>query len=129
MSENKKPSILKNATSHYQRQIAGDLKKIHVPEWDADLYYRTVSTLRAESEVVELTRAGKSVEALVVSIINKARDEEGNLVFSKHDKATLMNEVDPQVILRVAGQMNGSEDLPTIEELEKNQQETQILDL
>lgn len=115
-----KPNVLKQATSHYQRQLAGDMKKVHVPEWDVDLYYRTVSSLRAESEVVELTRAGKSVEALVVSIINKARDQEGNLVFSKHDKATLMNEVDPQVILRVAGQMNGADDLPSIEDIEKN---------
>lgn len=116
----KKVNVLKNATAHYQRQISGEMRKVHVPEWDADLYFRSTSTLRNESEVVELTRAGKTVEALVVSIINKARDEDGNPVFSKHDKATLMNEVDPNVIIRVAGEMNGGGDLPSVEDIEKN---------
>lgn len=55
----------------------------------------------------------------MVSIINKARDEEGNLLFSKHDKSTFLNEVDPNVILNVASKINGG-DLPTIEEIEKN---------
>ena len=116
---NKKTSVLDKATSHYRTQIAGEMKKFEVPEWDTTIYYRPLQTLRAEAEVVELSRAGKTVEALVVSIINKARDEEGKMLFTKHDKATFMNEIDPNVILRVAGQINGG-DLPGVEELEKN---------
>ena len=123
MSETKKkPSVLQNATAHYKRQISGAMKSFHVPEWDCDIYYRPVQTLRAEAEVVELTKQGKTVEALVMTIINKARDEEGNPLFTKHDKASFMNEIDPAVILRVATQINGAseEDLPSVEELEKN---------
>jgi len=122
--ETKKPkvSVLQNATNHYKRQISGAMKSFHVPEWDCEIYYRPVQTLRAEAEVVELTKSGKTVEALVMTIINKARDEEGNPLFTKHDKASFMNEIDPQVVLRVATQINGAtpEDMPALEELEKN---------
>lgn len=119
MNQPKKSNVLQKATSHYQAQLTGSMKKVHVPEWECDVYYRTVSSLKNEADVVELTKAGKTVEALVVSIINKARDQEGNLLFSKHDKATLMNEVDPNVILRLATDMNGA-DIDTMEEIEKN---------
>lgn len=120
MTETKKPvSVLKNATAHYKSQISGSLKNFEVPEWDCTIYYRPIQSLRAESEVVELTKAGKSTEALVMSIINKARDEEGNLMFTKHDKNTFMHEVDPTVIIKVASRINGG-DLPEVGEIEKN---------
>jgi len=61
----------------------------------------------------------KTVEAMVVTIINKARHEDGTAMFSKHDKATLLNEVDPNVVLRVAEKINGGA-LPKMEEIEKN---------
>lgn len=112
-------SVIQKATSHYQNQIAGEMRSFEVPEWETTIYYRPLSTLKQEAEVVELTKQGKSVEALVVSIIAKARDAEGKLLFSKHDKHALMNEVDPNVILRVANQINGG-DLPSIEDIEKN---------
>lgn len=114
-----KVNVLKNATAHYKNQIAGKLNSFEVPEWNCTIYYRSIQSLRAESEVVELTKAGKSTEALVASIINKARDEDGQLMFSKHDKATFMNEVDPNIIIRVAAKINGG-DLPDVGELEKN---------
>ena len=54
-----------------------------------------------------------------MSIINKARHADGSVMFNKHDKATFMNEVDPAVILTVAGKLNAVE-LPTMEEASKN---------
>ena len=117
--EKKKVNVLKNATAHYKSQISGSMASFDVPEWDTKIYYRTVQSLRAESEVVELTKSGKSTESLVMSIINKARDEDGKLMFTKHDKATFMNEVDPNVIIRVAAKINGG-DLPEVGEIEKN---------
>ena len=115
----KKLSVLDKATSHYKAQISGTMKSFYVEEWDETIYYRSIQSLKAESEVVELTKQGKSVEALVMTIINKARDEQGNLMFSKHDKNTFLNEVDPSVILKIANAINGG-DLPKLEEVEKN---------
>lgn len=119
MTQNKKPSAIDKATSHYKSKLSGEMKKIHVPEWELDIYYRPLTNLRQEAEIVELTKQGKSVEALVVSIINKACDEEGNPLFVKADRAALMNQADPTVVLNVATKLNGGE-LPTVEELEKN---------
>lgn len=120
MTEQKKTvNVLSNATKHYKAQIAGDMNNFEVPEWDTTIYYRTVTNLKAETEIVELSRQGKSTEALVMSIINKARKEDGSLMFSKHDKDTFMNEVDPKVVLRVASKLNG-DPLPQVSEVAKN---------
>ena len=120
MTEQKKTvNVLSNATKHYKAQIAGDMNNFEVPEWDTTIYYRTVTNLKAETEIVELSRQGKSTEALVMSIINKARKDDGSLMFSKHDKDVFMNEVDPKVVLRVASRLNG-DPLPQVSEVAKN---------
>lgn len=125
---NKTPiSAIQKATAHYKTQIGGELKSFKVDEWDLTIFYRPITSLRAEADVVQLSQAGKTVEALVMSIINKARDENGKLMFSKHDKDTFMNEVDPQVVLKVANKLNRLE-LPGVEEIEKNLEEIQNSD-
>lgn len=118
MSETNKPNVLANATAHYQNRIK-EMKSFEVPEWGVTIHYRPVTTLAQESQVIELARQNKTVEAMVVTIINKARHADGTPIFSKHDKAALLNEVDPNVVLRVAEQINGGA-LPKVEELEKN---------
>lgn len=118
MSESKKPNVLAKATEHYQNRIK-EMNSFHVPEWDVTIHYRPVTTLAQESQVIELARQNKTVEAMVVTIINKARHEDGTPMFGKHDKAALLNEVDPNVVLRIAERINGGA-LPTMEELEKN---------
>lgn len=118
MSETNKPNVLAKATEHYANRIK-DMLSFDVPEWGCKIYYRPVTTLAQESQVIELARQNKTVEAMVLTIINKARHEDGTTMFNKHDKATLMNEVDPSVVLRIAEQINGGA-LPKIEELEKN---------
>lgn len=114
----KKPNVLGNATKHYQTQIS-QMNSFEVPEWEATVYFRPITTLSQEAAVVELVRQNKSVEAMVQTIIQKARHEDGSMMFTKHDKSALMNEVDPHVVMRVAEQINGG-GLPKMEELEKN---------
>ena len=116
--EVKKLNVLEKATSHYRTQLAGEMKKFHVEEWDVDIYHRGITNLRQEQEVVELSKKGKSVEALVMSIINKALDEDGKPVFRAVDKITLMNQVDPNILLTIANKLNNS--VPTVLELEGN---------
>lgn len=124
MSDKKPLNAIQKATAHYKTQLAGELSSFHVDEWDLTIYHRPVTSLRAEADVVQLSQQGKTVEALVMSIINKARDENGALIFSKHDKDTFMNEVDPAVVLRVANKLNTIQ-VPGVEEIEKNLEEIQ----
>jgi hypothetical protein len=113
--------ILEKATAHFRNQISGEMKCLEVPEWEAKIYYKTVNNLRDEGKILELTQQGKSVEALVESLIIKARNEDGTKMFSAIDKTTLMSEVDPKVLVRVVGEINNvsPEDL-SVGEAEKN---------
>lgn len=95
------------ATAHYETMLAGAMRgPISVPEWDLDIYYKTTSTMAQEARVIELTQEGKTTEALVVQMIMKSLDEDGNHLFDMGDKLKLMNGVDPKVILRVVTSMN-----------------------
>jgi hypothetical protein len=97
------------------------MKIIEVPEWETKIYYKTATNLREEGRVLELSQQGKTVEALVESLIIKARNEDGTKMFGIADKSVLMNEVDPKVLVRVVGEMNSvPEGDLTVGEAEKN---------
>lgn len=113
--------VLERATSHFREKISGDLQHIYVPEWDAKIYFKNTISLKEQSKLIELAQNGKTTEALVESLIVKARNEDGTKMFTMPDKVTLMNEVDPNVIIRVISDINAAtaqeEDL---EKVEKN---------
>lgn len=115
----KKISPIEAVKKHYAGKIAGALHCYHVEEWGIDVYYRTTTTLKQEAKIVELSTQGKTIEALIEAIITKSLDESGKPLFSPYDRAALLNEADPAVILNLSRVLNGS-DLPTIEEAEKN---------
>lgn len=113
--------VLDKATAHFRTRISGEMRKIHVPEWECDLYFKEASSLKEESKILELSQQGKSVEAIVESLIIKARNQDGTRMFSQAEKPVLMNEVDPSVIIRVVGEMNQvNNDVGSQEEIEKN---------
>ena len=95
-------------SKHYAKAISGELKKIHVEEWDTDIYCRTTYPLKDEAKVLELQAAGKTIEAVVESIIVKARDKNGKRLFQDADRVRLMNEADPMVVVRVGAAINNS---------------------
>jgi hypothetical protein len=98
--------VLDKATAHFRNRISGAMRKIHVPEWECDIYYKEASNLRDEGKILELNQQGKTVEALVESLIVKARNEDGTKMFNMPDKVILMNEVDPAVLIRVISEIN-----------------------
>ena len=97
--------VLEKATSHFRSRISGEMKSIYVPEWETKIFFRVANTLKDESKIVELAQAGKTIEALVETVIMKARNEDGSKMFNTIDKVTFMNEIDPGVIIRVAGEI------------------------
>lgn len=109
---------LKNATEHFKSKLAGGLEKLPVPEWKTDVYYKPSYSFAVESKIIELQQQGKTVEALCETLIQKALNPEGKPMFSKMDKLTLMNEVDPAVILRIAAVLNST--TSSYEAVEKN---------
>ena len=101
-------SVLENAKTHFKSKLNGELNKMSVPEWKTDIYYRGSYPFAAESKIIELQTQGKTVEALVESILVKALDPDGKPLFNKFDKNALMHEVDPQVLIRVATELNSA---------------------
>lgn len=113
--------VLEKATAHFRTKISGEMKSISVPEWDAKIWFKEANTLREEAKLIELAQQGKTVEALVETLIMKARNEDGTKMFTFADKMTFLNEVDPAVIIRVVGDMNAANaEIKDVEAAEKN---------
>jgi hypothetical protein len=98
--------VLDTATAHFRNQISGEMQTVDAPEWGTKIYYKSAVSLKEEGKILELSQAGKTVEALVESLIVRARNEDGTKMFNFADKATLLNEVDPKVLIRLVGEMN-----------------------
>ena len=99
-------SILQNAKEHMTAVLAGGLNNIKVPEWNATIYFKPANTFAQEQKVIELHSKGKLVEALVETLIMKSLDAEGSKLFTQADRIVMMREVDPEIIIRVVGEMN-----------------------
>ena len=112
-------NIKDKIAKHYQTSISGELKKIHVAEWETDIYCRSTYALKDESKVIELQSQGKTLEALVESIVVKARDKNGKRLFQDADRIKLMNEADPEVVLKVASAINNAKVTATQESISK----------
>lgn len=113
--------ILDKATSHFREKLSADMQSVYVPEWDAKIYFKASVTLKEQSKLIELATQGKTVEALVETLIVKARNEDGTKMFAMPDKMIFMNEVDPNVIIRVVSEINEqSYQEQDMEKVEKN---------
>jgi hypothetical protein len=114
-------NVISKAQSHFKSKLNGELQKISVPEWETDIYFKTAHSFAVESKILELQQANKTVEALVESVIAKSLDPDGKPLFTKFDKVTMMNEVDPKVLIRVASKLNSAiSEYQTVEETAKN---------
>jgi hypothetical protein len=80
-----------------------DIKKIHVPEWDLDIYAKPLNLF----ETKKLMRYANddSIEMLAYVIMLKALDEKGEQLFTLEDKKDLINSVDKDVLARVANEI------------------------
>lgn len=103
-------SVIDNAKAHYKEVLGAGLQgPIKVPEWDVDVYYKPSANFTQQAQVIELHQAGKSVEALVMTLILRALDADGKPLFNKANKAELMRSVDPDVIVRIVDEINNHE--------------------
>lgn len=112
--------VLDKATAHFRAKLSADSLSIYVPEWETKVFFKQSITLKEQSKLIELATTGKTVEALVETLIVKARNEDGSKMFTMMDKQVLLNEVDPQVLIRVVSEINNGSDTSDVETIEKN---------
>jgi len=110
---------LEKIAQHWQKAIAGDMKKIRIDEWDMDIYVKQTYPFKDESRVIVLQSQGKTAEALVTAVVLKARKSDGSRMFQESDITTLMNEADPTVIVKVAAAINSAKLEAQVEDIAK----------
>lgn len=101
-------SLRDNIKGHFKEKLNGELNKMTVDEWKSDVYYKNAYSFAVESKIINLQQQGKTVEALVESILQKALDPEGKPLFNSADRNMLMFEADPSVLLRIATVLNSA---------------------
>lgn len=91
-----------------------EVKRFEVEEWGDEngplVIFSKPLTLQETSKLFKLSQSDE-MEMLAHALIMKALDEEGNKLFDLGDKLFLMNNVDREVLVRVASQVMGTFDL------------------
>ena len=109
-------SAIDNAKKHFAEQ---DVKVIEVPECGDDKPLKIYSkplTLAETSKLYKMSRED-DLTMMAYVLIYKALDENGDKLFDLADKNALLNQVDREVLMRVAQEIMGQE---PIEETKKN---------
>jgi hypothetical protein len=110
-------SAIDNAKKHFAEQ---DVKVIEVPEWGDEnkplKIYSKPLTLAETSKLYKMSRED-DLTMMAYVLIYKALDENGDKLFDLADKNALLNQVDREVLMRVAQEIMGQE---PIEETKKN---------
>ena len=115
--------ILNAAKLQFRERMSAPLGRILIPEWTVDgkpaeIFFRPTMNFKQQGEVLRLASEGKQAEAVVLTLIFRALDADGKPLFRKVNQTEILNEMDPDLIGRIVGEMGG-DDL-TIEEMEKN---------
>jgi hypothetical protein len=112
-------SAIERAKGHFNDKLSGKLLKHHCEEWGIDIYYNSTASLQVENKIMALQQQNKTAEALVESIIAKALDKNGEKLFRSTDRAAFLNEVDPNVIIKLATKLNNA-NADSVEDIVKN---------
>ena len=102
--------VLDNAKSHFSKIANKGMESLEVPEWETTVYWKVGGlNFASQSKILEQQQAGKTAEALVDMLIMRALDEDGKRMFKQGEKVILMNNVDPNVILKIVTAMGQSD--------------------
>jgi hypothetical protein len=113
-------SILEAAKVHFRDRMSGDLGCIVVPEWDnAKIYYKASMNFKEQGEILKLHAENKPAEAVIMTLIVKGLDENGNKLFKRANMTEMMRSIDPDVVSRIVTEMS-DDDAPTVEDAVKN---------
>ncbi len=92
-------NIIDKATAHYANQ---DRLIITVPEWDTEIHFFPMTMAEINMMGRIASKKTSNIEQAANMIVTKAKDKDGNRLFTVKDRDRLMNEVDYRVVLRIA---------------------------
>ena len=108
--DNVEPSAIEKATAHFRQRLNGELLSLDVPEWSESgkpfkIYFKPLINFKAQEKIFKLVSDGKSSEALCMTLVIRALDKEGKPLFQEGHMASLMHEVDPDVVSGIVTKM------------------------
>ena len=93
------------------------IKTIEVPEWKITIHFRQSMTFKQQAEILALTNKDRHVDAIVMTLILRALNEDLDPLFKPIDKVRLKRG-NPDIISRIVTQMGGDE--LDVDDAEKN---------
>ena len=113
--DNVEPSAIEKATAHFRQRLNGELLSLDVPEWSESgkpfkIYFKPLINFKAQEKIFKLASDGKSSEALCMTLVIRALDKEGKPLFQEGHMASLMHEVDPDVVSGIVTKMGQESD-------------------
>ena len=108
--------MLEAAKVQFRDRMSGKLQSSEIPEWVVD--GKPAMNFKDQGEVLKLHAENKQAEAVAMTFILRALDEDGKMIFKRANMTELMRSVDPEVISRVVSEMGGDE--PDFDEATKN---------
>mgnify|MGYP004000734107 CR=1 FL=1 len=106
--------VLNAAKTQFRDRLSSGLSQLVVPEWEVNgkpitIYYKPSMTMKEQGEVLKLANTNKQAESVVMTLIIRALDADGNRMFRKADMTEIMNQTDPDVISQIVVGMGGDE--------------------
>ena len=111
-------STLEKAQAHFKIIIDDEMQSYVCKEWDSTIYYKPNLTWKEQSQILDAGQKS-SADAIIETLIIRARNKDGSKMFSKTDKVVLENDVDPDTIVKVVGAINLGSSGFTKEDAEK----------
>ena len=113
--DNVEPSAIEKATAHFRQRLNGELLSLDVPEWSESgkpfkIYFKPLINFKAQEKIFKLVSDGKSSEELCMTLVIRALDKEGKPLFQEGHMASLMHEVDPDVVSGIVTKMGQESD-------------------
>lgn len=101
-------NAIERAKKHWADRLT-DVREIQVPEWGDEgepmVIFVGPSNLAQRSKLFKLAQAN-DMEAVAETLILRARDKDGLPLFKPSDRETLMTSCDPEVVGRIAKEIN-----------------------
>ncbi len=107
--------VLTRARNQFSERLSAGLQFIEVPEWkDEDgsntkIYYKPSLNLKQQQKILELSSKDKVVEAIAMTLVLRALDENGKPLFNQSNMHEIMRECDPDVVSRIVTGMNADD--------------------
>ena len=106
------------AKAHFDGVLSADPKPLTIAEWGGTFFVRPQISVKKKMEIQKKLTGDQMDEGLALSLIYYLGDGDGNPCFKKADLFEMCRSIDPDVLIRVAGEI--AELQPSQEEIEGN---------